>query len=117
METRTRSLNWSVSGDEVRVTAIIDEKRYGFFANPETRDDVLRDVGLLAADPLANLTWDDAAEITALIRDLLMDAQASKEQMSDAADLGLFICMVLPGIVFWGVLAALFWAVMSFAGF
>ena len=115
METRTRSLNWSVSGDEVRVTAIIDGKRYGFFANPETRDDVLRDIGLLAADPLVNLTWDDATEITALIRELLMDAQ--EEQMSEAADFGLLLRMTIPGIVFWGVLLAVFWAVMALAGY
>lgn len=80
---------WSKEGETALCEFWRGEDYYCFGADPRTLQKVLRLVGICAADKSLNLTWDDAAQITATLRMLVPEVEptvhvTSYEQAVDA---------------------------------
>ena len=82
-------LCWSTQGEISTVEFWRNEDYYVFSATPDTLRQMLRLVGVCAGDPKLNLTWDDAAQITATLRVFVTEVEptvhvTSYEQAVDA---------------------------------
>ncbi len=55
----------------------------------------------------------DANEINRLIRELVPIPEVEEEQLSDAVDVGMLICILAPGIAFWSAIALALWILLS----
>ena len=64
-------LCWSVCGDLAVVEFFRGEDHYVFGATPKTIQGSLRLVGQCAANPELSLTWDDAAQVTRSLRQIV----------------------------------------------
>jgi len=74
MKTTTidRVASWSVDEDGIATFRYqIDGRKFTFCVTRSTMQEVLRDIGRLAANPVLPLDWNDAAYLTALIRDVM----------------------------------------------
>lgn len=67
--------SWSVTEQGlVRFEYPCDGTKFVFYVTRESMRDVMRDIGNLAARPESPISWDDAAYLTSLIREV-MDMQ------------------------------------------
>lgn len=72
MKTIDRVASWSVNEDGIATFKYeIDGKKFTFCVTRDTMQSVLRDIGKLAAHPALPLDWNDAAYLTALIREVM----------------------------------------------
>ena len=72
MKVMQRIMNWSVNEDGiVQFRYEIDDRQFLFCVTPETKADVLRDIGRLAANPKSPVSWNDAAYLTSMIREVM----------------------------------------------
>ena len=72
MKVMQRIMNWSVNEDGiVQFRYEIDDRQFLFCVMPETKADVLRDIGRLAANPKSPVSWNDAAYLTSMIREVM----------------------------------------------
>lgn len=79
--TTTKTIQWTLSEDELKITATVGGRRYSFFLTPETEADVLREITDYANDPSTDLLPDDAKAIALLIQSL---SHSSNHLESDA---------------------------------
>ena len=69
-------MTWSIRGDLACVEFFRGEDHYVFAATPSTLRESLRLVGECAADESQCLTWDDAAQITWSLRQIVLSMPA-----------------------------------------
>ena len=82
---------------------------YVFDCTPESRDEMLRRVGLLAAEPELDFTWHDAAQVTSIIRASVPAASNPVQTVDPRQVLRMDLCdLALWGIVFVAFAASLF---------
>ena len=109
---------WSKESDVACVEFWRNEDYYVFSATPETLRQVLRLVGICAGDPKLNLTWEDAAQITAQLRAMVQvdtgwnlveaEPEVVKEYLTtEVADLRYFGWMIVASCIFWGLVSCL----------
>lgn len=67
-----RVASWSVGESGiVQFRYSIDGKQFLFNLTPETQQDVLREIGRLAANERSSISWNDAAYLTSMIREVM----------------------------------------------
>ena len=81
-------LCWTVCGDLAVVEFFRDEDQYVFAATPKTLRKSLMLVGQCARNPELSLTWDDAAQITKALRQLVVVPEPVMPTVGDATGLG-----------------------------
>lgn len=93
-----------------RVVLATREHNYVFDCTPETRQEMLRCVGMMAADPDLDFNWHDAAQVTLVIRDIVPDCTCDAQLIAphEPVDWWLYGLLACCGTGFVGVVI---WAV------
>ena len=81
-----RIVSWSVGeSGVVQFRYSIDGKQFLFNVTPETQQDVLREIGRLAANERLPLDWNDAAYLTSMVREVMEMLHPTPVESDDAS--------------------------------
>jgi hypothetical protein len=81
-------LCWTVAGELAIVEFFRAEDHYVFAATPKTLRKSLLLIGQCARNPDLSLTWDDAAQVTKALRQLVVVPEPVMPTVGDATGLG-----------------------------
>jgi len=109
-----RIASWSVNTDGiVQFKYRIDETQYMFCVTKESMQDVLREIGRLAANQKSPMTWNDAAYLTQMIREVV---DMLEPKTIDTDDSNVLIGMDAHAIA-WSILMMACTSVFALAAF
>lgn len=109
-----RIASWSVNQDGIiQFRYEIDGKQFLFNVTRETMQDVLRAIGRLAANTKSPMTWNDAAYLTQMIREVV---DLLEPQTVDSDDANLLIGKDVHSLA-WSILMMACTSVIALATF
>lgn len=115
MQSDVRELSWTRdSGEVAHFSYKLNNEWYYWPCNIESRRAILSHVSRCAGNPSLSLSYDDAAEITARIRQVVgLDSASPQAEAIKPENSGAWLVIAITwGVIFWaGVVKLIIWTI------